>query len=140
MQVSLSDSAEDIKANFPKFSAAKLLECEVQRGETCLATGSKSNRSLTAGFPPTAGEMLYLPAGWFHEVTSHGAALAGDGVNSSPSGLHMAFNYWFHPPSSCGPDDFTRPYGESGFWERDWATRDQADVSETRGKRPKLFE
>ena len=33
----------------------------------------------------TAGQALYLPAGWFHHVTSRG-------------GLHMAINYWFHPP------------------------------------------
>ena len=32
-----------------------------------------------------AGESLFLPAGWFHHVTSRG-------------GLHMAVNYWFHPP------------------------------------------
>ena len=31
-----------------------------------------------------AGEMLYMPAGWFHEVSS--------------VGQHCALNYWFHPP------------------------------------------
>lgn len=31
-----------------------------------------------------AGEMLYLPAGWFHEVLS--------------SGSHCALNFWYHPP------------------------------------------
>jgi hypothetical protein len=34
-----------------------------------------------------AGEALYLPCGWFHDVSS---AESGDG--------HVAFNYWFHPP------------------------------------------
>jgi len=34
-----------------------------------------------------AGEALYLPAGWFHDVSSDDS---GQG--------HVAFNYWFHPP------------------------------------------
>jgi hypothetical protein len=33
-----------------------------------------------------AGEMLYLPASWFHEVTSYG----GEG-----EGHHVALNYWY---------------------------------------------
>jgi hypothetical protein len=53
--------------------------------------------------------MLYLPAGWFHNVTSFG---------SGPGG-HAAFNYWFHPPDGPAPD---RPYA-TPFWERDWAAR-----------------
>lgn len=55
-----------------------------------------------------AGEMLYLPAGWFHEVFS-----------KSSSDGHMALNYWFHPPDS---DEFNRPY-TSSFWESDWQAR-----------------
>jgi hypothetical protein len=36
-----------------------------------------------------AGQSLYLPAGWFHEVTS----------KSSKSGAeHVALNYWYQPP------------------------------------------
>ncbi|ORY76326.1 cupin-like domain-domain-containing protein [Protomyces lactucae-debilis] len=34
------------------------------------------------------GEMLYLPASWFHEVISH----------SGKEDFHMALNYWFYPP------------------------------------------
>jgi hypothetical protein len=34
-----------------------------------------------------AGQMLYIPAGWFHEVTSYGDR-------------HLAVNYWFHPPDN----------------------------------------
>jgi hypothetical protein len=33
-----------------------------------------------------AGEMLYLPASWFHEVTSYGV---------EGSGCHLALNYWY---------------------------------------------
>ncbi|KAA8495831.1 JmjC domain-containing protein 4 [Porphyridium purpureum] len=43
-------------------------------------------------------EILYLPAGWMHEVSSSG-------------GLHLAVNYWFHPPVFGAP--FDRPYGDS---------------------------
>ena len=53
------------------------------------------------------GDMLYLPAGWFHEVFSSG-------------GVHMAFNYWMHPPDTDQP--FENPY-KSEFWPRDWAAR-----------------
>lgn len=59
-----------------------------------------------------AGDMLYLPAGWFHEVTSF-----TDSTSSSSrgqSGGHMAFNYWFHPPDG---DHFTHPY-QDDFWQR----------------------
>ena len=38
-----------------------------------------------------AGEVLYLPAGWFHEVTS---------VGEGEMRCHLALNYWFHPPVS----------------------------------------
>lgn len=39
------------------------------------------------------GEMLYLPAGWFHEVTSYGDN------DSSDKNVHVAANYWFVPPT-----------------------------------------
>ncbi|KAG8962872.1 hypothetical protein FRC05_005080 [Tulasnella sp. 425] len=53
-----------------------------------------------------AGEMLYLPASWWHEVTSS---------SSSPSDIHMAFNYWFRPPNA--PDKLTLPYKDSLVWK-----------------------
>ena len=80
--------------SFPRLGRARMLEFELR-----------------------AGEMLYLPAGWFHEVSS--------------SGAHCALNYWYHPPR-CESDDgprsggdeqpcFERPYGRaSAFWEREW--------------------
>ena len=54
-----------------------------------------------------AGDMLYLPAGWFHEVLSE-TTRGNDG--------HMAFNYWFHPPDG---ETFDAPYA-STFWSKDW--------------------
>ncbi|QDZ22696.1 JmjC domain-containing protein [Chloropicon primus] len=37
-----------------------------------------------------AGEMLYLPCGWFHNVTSC----------NSGAPYHLALNYWFYPPDN----------------------------------------
>ena len=58
-------------------------------------------------FELCAGESLYLPAGWFHEVTS-----GNDGGS-----VHMALNYWMHPPTNLerGAAGFERPYSSS-FW------------------------
>merc|ERR1712083_1038522 len=49
------------------------------------------------------GDLLYLPASWFHEVISRGAGAGG----------HMALNLWMAPPSTGA--SFERPYIDS-FW------------------------
>lgn len=49
-----------------------------------------------------AGQMLYLPASWFHEVTSW----------ASEAEPHMAFNYWMHPP-----DGQASAYADTEIWE-----------------------
>ena len=54
------------------------------------------------------GDILYLPASWFHEVTSYGGQ---DG--------HLAMNYWFHPPDG---ESFEHPYS-SDFWPNDYKDR-----------------
>lgn len=51
-----------------------------------------------------AGDMLYVPAGWFHEVLS----LSGQG------GAHVALNWWFAPPVRGG-----NPYVD-GYWREDF--------------------
>eukprot|EP00051_Salpingoeca_urceolata_P015299 m.197722 g.197722 ORF g.197722 m.197722 type:complete len:474 (+) comp18354_c0_seq2:200-1621(+) len=56
------------------------------------------------------GQMLYLPAGWFHEVKS---------MSQGKNKFHMAFNFWFHPPDT---DDFEQPYA-SQYWENEFAQR-----------------
>lgn len=53
------------------------------------------------------GEMLYLPASWWHEVTSSSSGTGDDAV-------HMAFNYWFYPPDKL--DSFDHPYEDSLVW------------------------
>jgi len=63
---------------FPAMTKARPYQCEIE-----------------------AGMMLYLPASWFHEVTS---------FSDSTEDVHMAFNYWMHPPDV--PSNYDRPYGE----------------------------
>jgi len=53
------------------------------------------------------GEMLYLPASWWHEVTS-------SSPDSGRSNVHMAFNYWFYPPD--GLKGFDEPYQDDIVW------------------------
>jgi hypothetical protein len=55
-----------------------------------------------------AGEMLYLPASFYHEVVSY---------NSDTTAHHMAINYWYYPPSSAGT--FEEPY-EDDYWTERW--------------------
>jgi hypothetical protein len=49
-----------------------------------------------------AGQMLYLPASWYHEVTSY---LPPDEQNEDGTNVHMALNYWFHPPTAVKSRD-----------------------------------
>ena len=81
--VDLKLKEEELKIQFPDFVKANVARCQVGQGE-----------------------ILYLPASWFHEVTSFGSG-------------HLAFNYWFHPPDQS---DFAKPYS-SPFWPSDWTDR-----------------
>ncbi|KAG9043358.1 hypothetical protein FS837_009701 [Tulasnella sp. UAMH 9824] len=89
--------------------------------------------SLKSAGPPfivnlSAGEMLYLPASWWHEVTS---------TSQSAPDVHMAFNYWFHPPNAL--DTFALPYKDSVVWKH---LRDEQRVaySSKRGVKRKTEE
>jgi hypothetical protein len=91
------------------------------------------------------GDLLYLPAGWFHEVYSQGR-------QGADNGLHIAFNYWMHPPDVMGDGSgggvpaaacvaegssngdnpartisFEHPY-RSKFWQRDWDSRKESKL------------
>ena len=65
-----------------------------------------------------AGEVLYLPASWFHEVQSE----------SVGGGGHLALNMWFHPPDGKSACD--RPYTDP-FWETNWEERTAAGTAGT---------
>lgn len=54
-----------------------------------------------------AGQILYLPASWFHEVQSFAE---GDGDTAGAS-VHCALNYWFWPPCSSGTCE--APYADA---------------------------
>mmetsp|Transcript_24809 Transcript_24809/g.58625 ORF Transcript_24809/g.58625 Transcript_24809/m.58625 type:complete len:484 (+) Transcript_24809:160-1611(+) len=87
---SLLDDEEKLKENFPEILEASNAFC------TC-----------------HPGDILYLPASWFHEVRSS----SGSDANSNG---HMAFNYWFHPPDA--ENDFKNPYS-TDFWSNDFENR-----------------
>lgn len=79
------------------------------------------------------GEMLYLPAGWFHEVTSSNGSV-------DKAAPHVAFNYWMHPPST---DSYVNPY-EDNYWPAQWKEMEEliSDIDATirTGKRPLTVE
>ena len=75
-----------------------------------------------------AGEMLYLPASWWHEVTSSSSA-------DDPEPIHMAFNYWFYPPNKF--DDFEQPYEDTLVWEY-FRSKSRAEANETEESTPTL--
>ena len=55
------------------------------------------------------GQILYLPAGWFHCVTSFSSMpQSKKAMENKSSQVHMALNYWYHPPDRL--DFFSSPY------------------------------
>ncbi len=80
-----------------------------------------------------AGDALYFPCGWFHNVTSRGdvavieksmkgkndAATTHSTLSSWHPDAHLSLNIWFHPPDG---KVVNRPY-TSDFWEKDWVDR-----------------
>eukprot|EP00729_Bicosta_minor_P005374 gene5374-26831_t len=102
----------DIAKEFPLYRTAAVTECEIEEGS-----------------------MLYLPAGWFHEVLSfstidaskaNGTAAAssnGRAAAAEPSvHEHLALNYWVHPPDTAS---FDAPYSSS-YWTDEWKLRTAA--------------
>lgn len=78
---------------------------------------------LTVWLKP--GEMLYLPTGWFHEVSSFGS----DTVTKNRDNVHIALNYWFLPPSG---DSLSGVYQDS-YWSDDFEKSKQAVDLATKG-------
>lgn len=107
---SLLDDPQRLRTDFPKFLQAKSAVCECH-----------------------AGDILYLPASWFHEVSSSSSAKStatkSPGNDSPPADAgntaettmgHLALNYWFHPPDA--ENDFENPY-TTDFWPNDYRNR-----------------
>lgn len=103
------------------------------RGPAPLRPAKRCPRPLVAELRP--GEMLYLPASWWHEVTSE--------ATPEESDIHMALNWWFHPPDRLeepkkvmwnqgaskasatkdpfgghSPDPFHHPYNDGLVWAK----------------------
>ena len=72
-------------------------------------------KANTAFCTVESGQILYLPASFFHEVVSFGTS---DG--------HLAMNYWFHPPDG---ESFDAPYS-TDFWHNDYQDRFDDDDDE----------
>ena len=85
VEVHLLNDERKLKESYPDMLDANVAVCNVE-----------------------AGNILYLPASWFHEVTSYGIV---DG--------HLAVNYWLHPPDG---DNFDTPYS-TDFWPQDYKDR-----------------
>ena len=93
------------------FSGISASDLHAYLGLTNGQCSSKSAKALKRAGKPTivdlrVGEMLYLPASWWHEVTSF-----GDGGTE----VHMALNYWFHPPDGSSMEEL---YKDEVVWER----------------------
>jgi hypothetical protein len=116
--VDQSLSADQMEIAFPLFAALK-------------------RRNVARTVVLKAGQMLYLPAGWFHEVEScnsnasmsdnptQGSSLYENGSKNTGSAAesgHMAFNYWFHPPDT---QQYEKPYS-TDFWLQVFELQKQA--------------
>ena len=81
------------------------------------------HRSATVEVGP--GDLLYLPCGWFHEVSSSSSSPSSPSSSSSASEsicspLHLALNFWFYPPdrARANPQNpYSRPYWRELFVE-----------------------
>ena len=84
--------------------------CNVELDAASLKAGRFRGHNI-AYCDISAGDLLYLPAGWFHEVISTSSD-SNATKNDVLPGSHMAFNYWVHPPSS---NQYEKPYGDD-YW------------------------
>lgn len=118
--------AEEEPASFSRIPTARLHQ------HLCLPTTAVAPAESTptdfadlakAGEPfiveLAAGEALYLPASWWHEVTSSSASDDGE------ADVHMAFNYWFYPPDG---GTFEEPYMDKLVWSQLRAQTQKADT------------
>lgn len=101
-QINLNLPAKELLARFPNFPGVdSALEVEIE-----------------------AGQSLYVPAGWFHEVTSYSGNSDGDEEKGGQPAFHLALNYWTHPPdvSDSSEKGFKKPYS-SEYWPALWNQR-----------------
>lgn len=109
----VDDEVTKIPSHFSQINLNHSSKDEMERMFPLFANSSYS-RMLEVSLQ--AGEMLYLPCGWFHEVSS-------GGMKDASKARHIAVNYWFHPPDGAA---FQSPYTDS-FWEDSWKRRRYLD-------------
>ena len=140
-RVDLSLPESQLRAAFPDFPVRMHIKVSVGRRVGRADAGARACTLMVAAAPPLgdkcecrscwllcglqgvasalvaeveAGQMLYIPAGWFHEVTSYAAS-------GSASPTHLALNFWYHPPNNLrrhgsgggggsGPSTWEQPY------------------------------
>jgi hypothetical protein len=87
-KVDISRPKDELAKDFPKFPSS--VECVIDL---------------------VAGQTLYLPASWFHCVSSFAgdaaagsesgdASSSGKNTTKCPHPTHTAINYWYHPPTN----------------------------------------
>ena len=114
-----SDSDNEIKQDPPSFTKIPPALLHLDEADKShlnhLETYSKANfpkfheiKDSSAQVTLEDGDLLYLPAGWFHEVTSFG--------DDEKNNVHVALNYWFVPPDG---ESISRPYTDS-VWNDDF--------------------
>lgn len=100
-----------IDATYRLFQRAT--ECSLNLGSS-VPTPNFQNHSGAAGVAAESGSViqpvhptvLYLPASWFHCVTS---------IQRGADDIHMAVNYWYYPPDRL--NECEHPYQDKSFWE-----------------------
>ncbi|KAJ3124593.1 DnaJ sub C member 7 [Nowakowskiella sp. JEL0407] len=103
------ESEDEVKPPPPSFSK---IPVSVLKEETPADEFPLLRDAVKAVCEIKEGEMLYLPAGWFHEVTSLGLKNSKEPIDR----VHMALSYWMHPPTQVR---FEKPY-EDSYWEDMW--------------------
>jgi Cupin-like domain len=107
---SCSSSSSSSSSNGAILPSVKTSDCSKSSDHSTLPSSIVSRSGVRCmEVTIKAGEMLFIPAGWFHEVRSTGGGKVG----------HLALNYWFHPPDGS---TFEKPY-TSDFWVNDWKRR-----------------
>eukprot|EP01127_Copromyxa_protea_P019879 TRINITY_DN6540_c0_g1_i2.p1 TRINITY_DN6540_c0_g1~~TRINITY_DN6540_c0_g1_i2.p1 ORF type:complete len:573 (+),score=174.60 TRINITY_DN6540_c0_g1_i2:630-2348(+) len=86
-------------------SSESLTPKNLKKDKTLVKNYPEAVKAVFSTFTISEGEMLYLPASWFHEVVSLG---------QEKDNTHIALNYWAHPPDT---ESSEAPYS-TDFWQR----------------------
>lgn len=110
----ITSKYKDSSKSIPSFSCIDLTLPE----STLKSKYPQLNSTIQQTIEVRGGQMLYLPAGWFHEVTSFSSNNSSlpQNPDNRLEDCHCALNYWFHPPDAL--ESFHNPY-ISDFWRKE---------------------